>query len=421
MKAALYILLLLLVTGCRKEYDSPIPNTNWDLFDSFGAIPVDPRAQGRMDGVYTVVEGADMFGAEVVLQWSWTHDGPDTTYNVSLFGEKDVTLITGTGKYLDSTILLNTWWRTLANMGTGMCRLTMAYDEGVRHLWGSGPIGVDSIRIEGVYGMDGGTPDRPFVLTFRRPLYDSGDLQVLAHRGGARNADGLPASENSVEMIRMASRLGATGIEIDVRLTSDGVPIIYHDETLNPRLIRPCGLIGPIANYSYAQLSGLVRLIHGERIPTLREALDAVVHNTSLECVWLDTKYDGSMQVMRDIQQEYIDAAAAAGRDVRILIGLPGNDQVENFLALPDHAEIPSLCEEGIDEVHATDAEVWAPRWTDGLQHAEVAQMHGEGRLAFVWTVDDPSFMQQYLQEGDFDGMLSNYPMLVAYYDHVRP
>ncbi len=76
-------------------------------------------------------------------------------------------------------------------------------------------------------------------------------------------------------MIKKTPEFGSTGIEIDVRLTKDGVPVLYHDNTLNLRETQKSGLTGPIENYTYDQLSTFVRLVHGEKIPTLREALDA--------------------------------------------------------------------------------------------------------------------------------------------------
>jgi glycerophosphoryl diester phosphodiesterase len=421
MKRTSY-LAILLGLACNKPDDAPVPNTEWDLFMSSNAIPTDARALDRMEGVYAVLEGSDMFGSEVALSSTWTREGSDTAYYVSIFCGKDVAYLTGSCKYLDSAMLVNMYWRTLANSGTGQCRLTMTFEQGVQQLWSDEPLTPDAVIMQGVYGSDGNVPDRTIRLAWRRPLNTASSFEVLGHRCGGRNADLLPASENSVEMIRLASRLGATGVEMDVRLTSDGVPIIYHDATLNARSIQPCGLFGPIDAYTYAQLSGLVRLIHGERIPTLREALNTAVFQTPLRVVWIDTKEAGaSMALIREIQNEYANAAAAAGRDVRILIGLPDEDQLDAFLALPDHTTIPSLCELSLDEVRNAGSEVWAPRWTLGLQHPEVAAMHAEGRRVFVWTVDEPEYIREYMYDGEFDGMLSNYAPLVAYYHHVRP
>jgi glycerophosphoryl diester phosphodiesterase len=422
MRTLLSIALLVLIGGCRKDLEAPVPNTSWDLFNSAGTTPVDASTQHRMEGVYTVTEGADMFGQHAVVKWTWTRHGGDTTCHISIFCEKDNAYLTGEGRYLDSTLLLNLYWRTLVNTGTGICRMTIPYAQGVRQLWSDGAIVPDSIRITGLYGSGSDLPERPFTLSYARALQHLNGFQVLAHRCGGRNEDLFPVSENSVEMIHLASSLGATGVEMDVRLTSDGVPVIYHDETMDLRAIQPCGLFGPLENYSYAQLSGIVRLIHGEKIPTLREALQAVVNDTPLEYVWLDTKNTGgSMQLVRSIQQEYLGEAAAMGRDVHILIGLPEEDQLDAFLALPDHASTPSLCELGIDEVHSANSEVWAPRWTLGTQDAEVAQLHGEGRKVFTWTMDLPDYIQQYMYEASFDGILSDYPSVVSYFDNARP
>ena len=221
-------------------------------------------------------------------------------------------------------------------------------------------------------------------------------------------------------MIKFAQQLGATGIEVDVRYTSDKVPILYHDNTLNLRLIQKNGLVGPIEDYTYDQLSTFVRLIDGQKIPTLEEALETVVYHTSLHFVWLDTKYDDSIDRVKNIQAEYLQKAAAAGRQLEIVIGLPGDDQFDRFTQLPDYMQVPSLCELTIDDVEKINAKIWAPRFTLGLQNDQVASVHQEGRKVFVWTLDQPDLISQFINQGNFDGVLSNYASLVAYNYYVR-
>ena len=109
--------------------------------------------------------------------------------------------------------------------------------------------------------------NRPSPSGMSGPVIVTQPFAVIAHRAGGRNSDMLPASENTVAMALMAERFGATGIEIDVRLTSDDVPIIFHDENLNLRLNVKNGLVGPVESYSYLQLQTFVRFIHGETIP----------------------------------------------------------------------------------------------------------------------------------------------------------
>ncbi|MET0377402.1 MAG: glycerophosphodiester phosphodiesterase family protein [Spongiibacteraceae bacterium] len=68
---------------------------------------------------------------------------------------------------------------------------------------------------------------------------------LIAHRGWQRQ---FP--ENTLPAIQGALDAGARYVEIDVQLTTDGVPVLFHDRTLN----RVCRQGGPIHHYSAAQL-----------------------------------------------------------------------------------------------------------------------------------------------------------------------
>jgi glycerophosphoryl diester phosphodiesterase len=420
LRNLLYLTVPALFTSCAKQLAAPLPQVEWDLFDSPNASPLPPDPQERMEGVYGVTEGNEVFGDQVVLKWSHTRIGGDTTYHVSIFGNENVVYLTGQGRKLDGSILLEMYWRTLVNTNTGPCWLTISPENGADLLNGSGEVTVNTVKIEGTYGDRNEMPDKRIVLHYKRPLTTDSTFYILAHRGGGRNSDQLPASENSVELIRLAPQLGANGVEIDVRLTSDGVPILYHDEDLNPRLVQDVGLHGPIKEFSYAQLEGVVRLVNGEKIPTLREALTAILNETDLRLVWLDLKFEGPLTSIRQLQDEFHDMAAAQGRDLRILIGLPDEEQVDRFKQLPNYQEVPSLCELDMNIVREVDAEVWAPMWVQGQQAPSVAEAQSEGRKAFVWTMDIPEFIEQYMNEGNYNGILSNYPSLLAYFHYVR-
>jgi glycerophosphoryl diester phosphodiesterase len=60
---------------------------------------------------------------------------------------------------------------------------------------------------------------------------------VFAHRGGA-----ALARENTIEAFDNGMALGADGIELDVRLSRDGVPVVHHDRTLD-RMTALRGLV----------------------------------------------------------------------------------------------------------------------------------------------------------------------------------
>ncbi len=72
--------------------------------------------------------------------------------------------------------------------------------------------------------------------------------KIIAHRG---NSSGAP--ENTLEAFRQAVNIGAHGVELDVQLSRDGVPVVIHDETLE----RTTDGTGAVAAHSAAEITAL--------------------------------------------------------------------------------------------------------------------------------------------------------------------
>lgn len=102
-------------------------------------------------------------------------------------------------------------------------------------------------------------------------------MEVIAHRG----ASGY-VLENSRQALELAWRQGADRVEIDVRVTRDGRPVVLHDSTLN----RTTTGQGPVAHFDWEELSK-VRLKNGEPLLPLEEALDLLRGRVQ---VYLDVK-----------------------------------------------------------------------------------------------------------------------------------
>ncbi len=90
-----------------------------------------------------------------------------------------------------------------------------------------------------------------------------------AHRGLFDNASAAP--ENSLAAFAKAVEVGY-GIEWDVQLSKDDVPVIFHDATLK----RMCGVEGNVWDYTLEELKEFRLADSGEQIPTLEEALAVV-------------------------------------------------------------------------------------------------------------------------------------------------
>lgn len=79
-------------------------------------------------------------------------------------------------------------------------------------------------------------------------LLDPHAQLVIAHRGNS-----MHAPEDTMESLRQGLALGADGIEFDVRMSRDGVPVVIHDPTLE----RTTDGVGPVAEQPLAQLRSL--------------------------------------------------------------------------------------------------------------------------------------------------------------------
>ena len=414
MRQLLLVAGLFCLTSCAED-TIVVPSFDESAFLS-NTSPLSQNARQLLEGVYTVETGAERFGSSVVLRSSGNYLSIFSGHNAGYF-----VLRTGS---LDSVVFLEGYWRYQINTETGLALFRIPWNAGGKRLLADSSDNTP-ITIRGSIGSGTSSPSIPIVLRYWRPIRPeilSRPFWILAHRAGGRTSDYIPASENSVELIRIAERFGATGIEIDVRLTKDGVPVLYHDEFLNNRLTQKAPLVGPVEDYTLAQLKTFIRLIKGERIPTLREALETVLTETTLRFVWLDSKTEDRslLTVVRPIQQEFLQRAQVMGRQLEIVIGLPTEGVLNEFLTLSSSQTTPSVCELSLDETRRANSTVWAPRWTLGTLDADAAAMHVEGRRAFVWTLDVQEFIQQFIERGTYDGILTNYPMLVAYHHYVR-
>lgn len=97
--------------------------------------------------------------------------------------------------------------------------------------------------------------------------------RVIGHRGAKAYAP-----ENTLESIHTAADIGAEWVSLDVKITKDEIPVIFHDDDLE----RTTNGSGPIAEITYEDLKQLEagswygESFSGVKIPTLEEALDVV-------------------------------------------------------------------------------------------------------------------------------------------------
>lgn len=97
-----------------------------------------------------------------------------------------------------------------------------------------------------------------------------GPVEIIAHRGFSARAP-----ENTLAALDLGVEAGADAVEFDLHATSDGVPVLLHDLTLD----RTTDRTGPVADVSREELQGadagswFSKDFVGEPIPTVEEAL----------------------------------------------------------------------------------------------------------------------------------------------------
>lgn len=97
-------------------------------------------------------------------------------------------------------------------------------------------------------------------LIRRRPI-------LIAHRGGVVNDD---VAECSLTAIRLAANHHYDMVELDIRKSLDGIPILFHDSTMQ----QACGVDGRVADRNASELEKIPYLKGKDRIVTLDTALE---------------------------------------------------------------------------------------------------------------------------------------------------
>jgi glycerophosphoryl diester phosphodiesterase len=251
-------------------------------------------------------------------------------------------------------------------------------------------------------------------------FFDSPRPLVFAHRGGC-----ALGPENTLAAFDLGLAAGADGLELDVHLSADGIPVVCHDATLE-RTTDASGLVAARTASELARVDAGCRFADGGRfpfrnqgvgIPTLREVLER----------YPDARVIIEMKVNRTAMGEAVaaDVRRAAAVDRVCAAGYGWQSATAARRALPEMAS--SACH---PEVHLAVYRTWA-RWPirrapfGGYQVPEIAgrirvasprfirYAHRANLKVQVWTVDDEADMKRLLGWGA-DGLISNRPDLAV-------
>lgn len=223
---------------------------------------------------------------------------------------------------------------------------------------------------------------------------------VVGHRGAAGHHP-----DNSLEGFAAARDLGATWVELDVRLSADGVAVLSHDPE------TAAGTV--VAAASADQLAD-------EGVPTLREALDVIDEHAlgvdvEIKALPWEAGFDAGLGVV-DATVAVLEARPPLGpvvvssfnRDALDRVRALAGDGLDTMLILPEGAAAPEVADDLAEGGH------------DGLAlegpdiAASVVAPFAEADLAvWAWTVDDPEDAEALVAAG-VSGIVTDLPDVIS-------
>lgn len=260
----------------------------------------------------------------------------------------------------------------------------------------------------------------PNTTSERRPL-------VIAHRGSSANAP-----ENTLAAFARALKDGADGLELDVRLASDSVPVVIHDSTLRRTGLRD-GAIGEMTSLELGQVTvgdwfnrarpGLARAEYSRQtIPTLLEVFRFFKAESPAKetVVYVEMKLDQGKEASVDLPEAVVRLISECDLRNRVIVvsfNLSALAQIKRIdpdirtgaLFEPKRSAarimnrrslIAAAIDNGADEI---------------LLHRLIAtrrlvELAAEKKLrSVVWTVDDPKWLRR-AARSEIHALITNNP-----------
>ena len=250
------------------------------------------------------------------------------------------------------------------------------------------------------------------------PLLARGRRLVIGHRGSPREAP-----ENTLESFRLALAQGADALELDVHVSSDGVPVVIHDADLR----RTTDRAGLVIHQTVGELQAVdagARFTpdggrtfpwrgRGVRVPTLEEVVQAFPATPLL------------IELKTPIAQDAVHAVLS--RHAAYARALPASAHDDALIVFRRHRMAYSASQREIARLYFGTAASVAPRLVSYRALAVpytyrglvvptgwfVRAAHRRDAAVHVWTVDDERVAARLWARG-VTGIITNVPKVMV-------
>jgi len=229
----------------------------------------------------------------------------------------------------------------------------------------------------------------------------------IAHRGASS-----AAPPNTLAAFEKAVELGADGIEFDVHLSADGVPVVIHDFTVDETTDGS----GRVARMTLTQLelldagSSFDPAFAGEHIPTLAQVLETYGNRLLLNIELKDLNLGDS-----GLERAVIAQVERHGLGDRVILSSFNPFSLRRAKKIAPHIPVGLLY---APDLPLLLRRAWlAPLFPHEARHPEhsmvdaryMACARQRGYRVNTWTVDDPDEMRRLIAL-DVDGIVTNLP-----------
>lgn len=228
---------------------------------------------------------------------------------------------------------------------------------------------------------------------------------IWGHRGASGHAP-----ENTLPAFKMAADMGADGVELDIQMTSDGVIVVCHDETID----RTSSGAGWLKDITFDELRRLDfsngnSAYEGVKIPTMEEVFD-LLDPTGLV---INIEIKTGIVFYDRIEEKILELTKRKGWEDRVIYSSFNHYTVRRIKELDPAAKVGLLYADGPIDMpgygHRLGADALHPAFYN-LQYPQFMEDSRRYGLDInVWTVNSEKELLACREYG-VNAVITNYP-----------
>jgi glycerophosphoryl diester phosphodiesterase len=230
--------------------------------------------------------------------------------------------------------------------------------------------------------------------------------RIFAHRGFSSR---FP--ENTLLAFEQAAVAGADGVEFDIHLAADGVPVVVHDLPLG-RTVKGAGLVGA---FTAAQLAAMDAgtwkspEFTGVGVPSLRDVFEWARGNQLL----MNVEIKSGVQAYAGLEQAVVDLVREFGYGERVIVSAFDHYSLQRVHQLEPRIETAILIAGTLvapwDYLAGFGARAVHFHMACPIPAQDIAELQKRGIRLRAWTVNEAAHLQHFLDLG-IDAIITDHP-----------